>query len=382
MQKLFYLLTFLLSTLALNVLANTEKQLKQAELENLSKQITELKSNLKHQQQTHNQQTNELAKIESSIGKNETKIQTIKQTLVQLDQEKSNLLVKQTDLQNDQKALKTQMESLFLDLYRQGQQTWLKTLLSETNPANFSRKLKYIEFITQSQRDVLQSFFDNQTNLSNTIALIEEKTLNTQQQQLNLSKTQQSLLANQQQRKQEVDKLNQAINTAQKQIQVNEKNKKQLEDLIEKMILTLSNQDLGLSDLQIDQLKGKLIWPIKSKPSNRFGAKTQSGRVWDGWEMPTTSGEQVRVIASGRVIFSDWLRGFGLLIIVDHGDGYLSLYGRNQSLLKQEGDWVGQAETIAFVGGTGGYEKTALYFEIRKNGQPQNPASWLSKIIK
>ena len=98
--------------------------------------------------------------------------------------------------------------------------------------------------------------------------------------------------------------------------------------------------------------------------------------------MPTIEGTAVNVIASGRVIYSDWLRGFGLLIIIDHGDGYLSLYGRNQSLLEEEGQWVSSNEPISIVGVSGGFNKTALYFEIRKNSKPQNPASWLSKTIK
>ena len=381
MQKLFFILTLLSAILSFQLQANDEKQLKQAELEKLNVQINNLKSELKQQQKQHNQQTNELAKIETAIGQNEKSILTIKSKLAQLDKEKNTLVSKKQDLLNDQVALKKEMEALFLNVYRQGQQTWLKTLLSETNPSNFSRKLKYVEFITQSQRDTLKAFFDNQQSLENTIAEIEKSTEATLEQQLNLSKTQQTLLSNQQQRKAEVSKLNKSISSAKQKIEISEKNKKQLEQLLEKMLLSLSNQDLGLDDIQFSSLKGKLHWPIKSRPANRFGAKTSTGRDWDGWEMPTNSGTTVNVIASGRVIYSDWLRGFGLLIIIDHGDGYLSLYGRNQSLLKEEGQWVSANEAISIVGDSGGFNNTALYFEIRKNSKPQNPASWLSKTI-
>ncbi|MCJ8312927.1 MAG: peptidoglycan DD-metalloendopeptidase family protein [Saccharospirillaceae bacterium] len=382
MQKLFFILILMCSTFTVQLHAKSEKQLKQAELEQLNGKINKLKSDLKKQQNKHNKQTNELATIESSIGKNEKNILSIKNKLLQLDKSKKKLLLKKQDLINDQSALKNQMEVLFLDLYRQGQQAWLKTLLSETNPANFSRKLKYVEFITLSQRDALQSFFDNQLLLEKTISDIDEKTQSSEQQQLSLSKTQQSLLANQQLRKKEVSKLNKTITSSKQKIDIHTKNKKQLEQLIQKMLLSLSNQDLGLEDIQFSQLKGKLRWPIKSRASNRFGTKTPTGRQWDGWEMPTTAGTTVNVIASGRVIFSDWLRGFGLLIIIDHGDGYLSLYGRNQSLLKEEGQWVSANEPISMVGVSGGFEKTALYFEIRKNSKPQDPAFWLSKTIK
>jgi len=382
MQNLFFILMLLCSTLSFKLHANNEKQLKQAELQQLNKKITTLKSNLRKTQKKHNQQTSELAKIESSIGTNEKNIKTIKLKLINLDKEKSTLLAQKQELLSNQTILKKQMESLFLNLYRQGNQTWLKTLLSETNPANFSRKLKYVEFITQSQRLTLQSFFDNQNKLETTIADIENKTKSTQDEQLNLSKAQQSLLSNKRQRANEINKLSQSISSSKQQIEISEKNKAQLETLIKNMLITLSNQDLGLEDIKFNKLKGKLRWPIKSRASNRFGSRTSSGRTWNGWEMPTATGTEVKVIASGRVIFSDWLRGFGLLMIVDHGDGYLSLYGRNQSLLKEEGQWVSANEAISIVGLSGGYDKTALYFEIRQNSKPQNPASWLSKTIR
>jgi len=386
MQKLFFIITLacilICISLSTTLHAKSEKQLKQSELKQLNSEIKKLKTNLKKQQKKHNQQTNELATIESKIGANEKSIFIIKEELIQLDKQTNYQLIKKQALLNDQVTLKSQMETLFLDLYRQGEQSWLKTLLSETNPSIFSRKLKYVEFITHSQRGTLQTFFDNQTLLEKTLLKIEQNTVSVKQQQLNLSKIQQTLLANQQQRKKEVIKLNKHISSAKQKIDLSEKNKKQLEQLIQKMLLSLSNQDLGLEDIKFATLKGELRWPIKSRASNRFGTKTSTGRDWDGWEIPTTSGTAVNVIAGGRVIYSDWLRGFGLLIIIDHGDGYLSLYGRNQSLLKEEGQWVSANEPISIVGESGGFNKTALYFEIRKNSKPQNPALWLSKTIK
>ena len=93
-------------------------------------------------------------------------------------------------------------------------------------------------------------------------------------------------------------------------------------------------------------------------------------------------GTDVQAISHGRIAFSDWLRGFGLLIIIDHGDGYMSLYGGNQSLYKEVGDWVGAGEVIASVGNSGGREETGLYFEIRHNGKPTNPLKWCANRPK
>jgi len=125
-------------------------------------------------------------------------------------------------------------------------------------------------------------------------------------------------------------------------------------------------------------LKGKLPSPLNKKPRRLYGKWQENGKQkWHGWTYTGTAGSHIKAIHHGRVVFSDWLRGFGLLTIVDHGQGYMSLYARNQALLKSVGDWVETGEVIAKLGRSGGYDKDALYFEIRHKGQPQNPKRWL-----
>ncbi len=110
----------------------------------------------------------------------------------------------------------------------------------------------------------------------------------------------------------------------------------------------------------------------------RFGQKRERGDLrWQGWLIPADRGSSVRSVHYGRVIYADWLRGQGLLTIVDHGDGWMSLYGHNESLLKETGEWVAPGEVIARVGSSGGATEPALYFEIRSGGTPVNPANWI-----
>lgn len=117
--------------------------------------------------------------------------------------------------------------------------------------------------------------------------------------------------------------------------------------------------------------------PLRAKVRSAFGdVKTGSGMRWEGLLLAAAEGEPVHAIFDGRVVYADWLRGFGLLLILDHGDGYMSLYSHNSSLNKQLGDWVASGETIAFVGTTGGLSKPGLYFEVRYNGEPTNPLAW------
>ncbi|MFC5489361.1 murein hydrolase activator EnvC family protein [Dokdonella soli] len=123
--------------------------------------------------------------------------------------------------------------------------------------------------------------------------------------------------------------------------------------------------------------RGRLAWPLQGRVVTAFGAADESGRRSSGLLLAAKTGSAVHAISHGRVAFADWLRGYGLMIIVDHGDGYLSLYGCNETLLKDVGDWVNAGETIATSGASGGQKAPGLYFELRVKGQPTDPRGWL-----
>ena len=124
-------------------------------------------------------------------------------------------------------------------------------------------------------------------------------------------------------------------------------------------------------------MRGAMPWPVAGKRLNRYGAPRQGSAVrWQGVQIAGEEGSPVRTIHNGRVVYADWLRGAGLLIIVDHGNDYMSLYAHNQSLLRQEGDWVRGGEAIATLGNSGGQRRSGLYFEIRHKGRPTDPARW------
>ena len=126
------------------------------------------------------------------------------------------------------------------------------------------------------------------------------------------------------------------------------------------------------------RLKGNLRLPVKGAVSGRFGTARDGGGVWKGLFIRTAEGSEVRAVAQGRVVFSEWMRSFGNLLIIDHGDAYLSIYGNNETLLKQVGDEVKGGETIARVGNSGGNPESGLYFELRHQGQPVDPMKWAS----
>ncbi len=123
--------------------------------------------------------------------------------------------------------------------------------------------------------------------------------------------------------------------------------------------------------------KGKLPWPATGSFLSKFGqSKNQGDLKWNGVLIKADFGAPIKVVSHGRVAFSDWLQGFGFITIIDHGDGYMSLYGNSESLLKQTGDWVSAGDVIATAGDSGGQPQSGVYFEIRSRGKPVNPAKW------
>jgi septal ring factor EnvC (AmiA/AmiB activator) len=133
------------------------------------------------------------------------------------------------------------------------------------------------------------------------------------------------------------------------------------------------------SNTAFGRLRGKLAWPVAGRLVARFGESRASGLKWDGVLVATERGASVRAVSQGRVVYADWLPGLGLLTIIDHGDGYLSLYGHNERLYKSAGERVSAGDPIAAAGDSGGRNRPELYFEIRKAGRPIDPRPWFDK---
>ena len=152
-----------------------------------------------------------------------------------------------------------------------------------------------------------------------------------------------------------------------------------LEVLIAELTRILTN--IPISDsVPFGERKGQMAMPVTGPVVRKFGQSRADGRLrWEGILVGAPAGQEVRAVHYGRVVFSDWLPGMGLLVVLEHGDGYLSLYGHNQDLVTEVGEWVDPGAVIAHVGDSGGQATTGLYFEIRKNGSPIDPARWLAR---
>ncbi len=371
------LIILCVSNLSVGYAANaklTEQQIRrlQSDIKSLETQLKQFKGDGKTIEAEIRRTEVKAGKLSSSIRQNKSQIVKVEKQLSELSQEQARL---DSARQQQAEVLSQQLAAA----YRIGQQDQLKLLLNQQQPERLSRILRYYQFINRSRVEAIEQY-------QQTLATLSEVETNIQQQQVELENQQQVLNNNSEQLKQRrrkrvqaFKKLKSKITTTGKKLGRLKADRSRLKSVLKKLQQTLKKIDLVWESKEFKQLKGKLKWPTKGKVVRNFGSRTSQGIKHEGLLIRAPMGRKVAAVHHGRVVFSDWLRGFGLLIIVDHGSGYMSLYGHNQSLMKEVGDWVSANETIATVGDSGGLWKTGLYFAIRYKGQPYNPKPWLSR---
>jgi septal ring factor EnvC (AmiA/AmiB activator) len=367
------------------------------------------------------------------MGKLEKQVEALQKELKKSETELQRLDVEKKKLQSARVEQQRLIAIQARAAYQSGRQEYLKLLLNQQNPEKFARTLTYYDYVSKARLEQLRSFNETLRQLAEV-----EKDIDMQQAQLLVQKSalddQKSQLDTvRQQRQVALAKLNQDYKARDQKLQARQQDQADLTKVLKTIEETLARQareaeearqkallaqqeaekrareqealakSRGKDDSDeaprrptkspgalvssagqsfggaFEQAKGKLPWPVDGRLLARFGeTRGDDERTkWDGVMISAAAGSQVHAVHGGRVVFADWLRGAGLLVILDHGNGYLSLYGHNQSLLKEAGDVVKAGEAIATVGNSGGGQDTpALYFAIRQQGRPSDPAQW------
>jgi septal ring factor EnvC (AmiA/AmiB activator) len=376
-------LFLLLSTSLLGSLsAETTQQETEKKLSKVQEQIRKSQQKIERQRGEFGGLEKQLRESEKSIGNLNQQLYFTEANLKRSHEKISELLIKERQLQ---KKLSKHHDILYAQIrseYQYGGQKKLKLLLNQQEPEKLARNLMYYDYLHRARLNeidkatkVLQSVNEVQAEIRQEQELVEQA-------KFSLLSEKQSLLKAQSQRKAAISSLHNNVSSEKDKLANLERNEKHLKGLIEKLRAALADIPVSDKGKGFNKLQGKLYWPVVGKPSNKFGQNRNSARSklnWQGVFIPSNEGNNVRSIYHGRVAFAEWMRGLGLLIIIDHGDGYMSLYGHNQSLFKQVGEWVDAGEKIATVGNSGGNNKSGLYFEIRKQGSPINPAKWCAK---
>lgn len=382
-----------------------------AELESLQNRIESLKQELDSTQTAHHEAADALKESEAAISETNRKLfelnqqhQANRNTLQNLQGEKSTL---ETTITKQQKLLSSQLYQQYL----KGNQGYIQVVLEQRDPNAIARELRYYFYVSQARVKLIAAL---RKNLGH-VATLNEQTAATLEALQTLKDTQEkerdALKAQQNERKQTLNKLATQIQAQRGEISKLVRDEKNLTNLVDRLAKLIAaklkpapirnkkpaiiketpdtkpdtettvarNEELPTDTLKgaFAALKGKLRLPVIGDIANRFGAqREETGVSWKGLFIRANEGTEVKSVANGRVVFADWMRGFGNLMILDHGDGFMSLYGNNQSLLHKVGEEVKAGDTIANVGNTGGNAQNGLYFELRHLSKPFDPLSW------
>ena len=310
----------------------------------------------------------QIAKSATSLNKTQRSLDKNKQKLKVLRKQQKGYL---GSLEQQKIVLAKQIRSAYMT----GNYDFAKMLLNQQDATNFERTITYYQYLNKARKLQIDSFNLLVKNLQEVNAKLINNQSELEQLKGKQLEQQQVLKANQTEREGTFIALQNAIESEEvkiAQLQINEKN---LLEALTQARQQLVQQDVTLSGLST--LKGLLLMPAKGTLRKMFGRFRQGQIKWKGVVINGTPGDSVIAIHHAKVLYSDWLRGFGLVTVLDHGDGFMSLYGHNQALLVQAGESVQAGEAIALLGQSGGQNRPNLYFEIRHKGKPINPVNWL-----
>ncbi|MFT6193254.1 MAG: septal ring factor EnvC (AmiA/AmiB activator) [Cognaticolwellia sp.] len=345
-----------------------------------NQKLSDIQQAINQQKQTLSSTNVEIIDLEQQLKTDDIAIGEVARNLANTSSSLTTTRQKLSQLRSEKKQLalaKKQQEQILAKqlraAYSTGHHDYIKLILNQQKPSNVQRTITHYQYLNAARIKEIEAFKSTITQLNDVTAQYQQQaeqltqltqTQSQQKQLLELSKTKQ---------KQTLKALNKKALTEQQQLVKLEREESALVALLKKMAATAQKVDnlVGLS-----KLKRKLSWPIKGQIRHRFGSSKQGYLKWKGVFLSAPIGQQVKTIHNGTILFSDWLKGYGLVSVVDHGDGYMSLYGHNQALLKAVGDRVEAGEPIALVGQSGGQANAGLYFEIRHTGIAVNPKLW------
>jgi len=384
-NRVFILLFILLTTQSpLIASQNNDFERYQKKLDRVQQSINKVKQHLKGTRYKRGHVVTELKQLESKISKNSRELSKTETKIDGLEQDISKLRAELKPLQH---KLKTQRHGLAKQIraaYAIGHQQQVKMLLNQQDPAEMGRVMVYFDYLNRAREQQISEFLRSiaeKERLENEL----NTTLKEYKENLNKKKKQKNALLSQRlKRDQLLTRLERKISNQEKNLTELEGSRNRIETLLKSLGELLADIPQSPSDEQpFKQLKGKLPWPASGPFLATYGEPRKQGDLkWNGVLISAKHGTPVRAVSHGRIAFADWLQGFGFITIIDHSEGYMSLYGHNETLTKQAGDWINTGDVIATSGDSGGQPMPGVYFEIRSRGKPVNPGEWCSRAAK
>ena len=378
---------FLLVCVGLNAEPDSAKQLDtvRGEIKQLSVDLSAQKSN---REALLNQLKEQSRKVSNINKKLRDLKQQVQQKNAELDQLRNEMGIKEEQQTQQLEALYAQMRAAYIN----AEPSYLEMLLNQQDIASFSRGSTYFRYFHTAREQQLSEIdrLLTQLNQEQKAVLLTQQALT----QLLTEQTQQQVVLEQEAAKRQATlaALDKTISSKDARLSSLKQEERDLQSLLDSLakqqkqakpkppVQSQKPSPATKPNTPFSRLTGKLGWPVSGKVLARYGSPRNLGKLkWQGIVISSPTGNEVKATASGQVVFADWLRGFGLLIIIDHGEQYMTLYGNNESLLYDAGDYVAAGDVIAQSGEQGIRGLAGLYFEIRHRGSPTNPLKWLGK---
>ena len=349
----------------------------EAELTELRKQIEQINQRLVRQRDQQQTEQSALAEIERTLGQLARELRTTRADLARTRQQVREFSDQAAALEAQIAAQRGLLAEQLRVAYRIGIQSRIRAMLSGQDPNDIARRLALHGYLGRAR---LQSVSTLNEQIEQLDQLLEQER-RSRAELTQLLQTQQEQTASQErvqtEREATLAELNQLIQTDEQILASLEADAERLQALLEDLADVLADIPPQIESTPFAELRGQLPKPVSGPLRARFGDIRSGNARWDGWLIAAEEGREVQAIAYGRVAYSDWLRGYGLIMIIDHGDGFMSLYGHNQALLADVGDWVSPGQAIALVGNSGGETESGVYFQLRRDGETINPARWI-----
>lgn len=359
-----------------------------ADMAKLQKDIEALQKELKAVQGTRSDLQQDLEKSEQQINELQKKADEINRELNQQNKALNQLKNERSQLEQARKNQQSQIAEQIRAAHKLGEQSEIKVLLNQESPDQVSRIMKYHSYFMEAHTAKMKSYLETITRIDALTPEIEKKTLELAGMQSELDGQRAALKNIHGEREKALAKVNADLKNKNRELAQLNEDRRRLQALLERVTQKVATTGainspdyvpLPKGGEKFSQRKGRMPWPTRGSMIHRFGSARIAGQInWSGAYISAPMGNSVIAVHHGRVVFADYFGGHGLLVIVDHGEGYMSLYAHNQRLLKKAGDPVQAGENIATVGNSGGQANAGLYFEIRYQGQPVDPNLWLA----
>jgi len=353
------------------------------QLDRVRQNIQTLRDELNNARETRRDVRAQLADVEQHISTTVKKIRGINADIDANARRVQALLAQRRALQMSLDKHRDALARQIRSAYVVGRQDYVKMLLNQEQPMMVGRVLADYRYLDRARRDQIESIAEKMNRLRTVEQSISTENESLSQLAAGLSQEKNALLLMQNERKQMLSRIDRELNDKTQRLSRLTADEKRLSELLRRLQSEFNEIPLDVDGKgAFARLRGKLPWPTTGRVAIEYGKARGVGNLnWQGVVLHAAEGASVRAIWRGRVAFSGWLNGYGQVMVIEHGDGYMSVYGYNQSLAKDVGDWTESGEIIATVGDSGGQRNAGLYFEIRHNGKPDNPAQWCSRRV-